>query len=344
MPPVTRKKVRVVHMAERKLPCLDLFSGIGGNSLALRSILRTVAYCEIDPFSTSVLEKNIRRGKLDAAPVFPDVAKLKATDLPVLPVVITASFPCQDISAAGTGGGLDGDRSGLVSHIFRLIDQLARAPFKHAVAHVFMENSPFIRTRGLDALVRAFEKRGYKCKWTLLTAQEVGARHVRRRWFMIASRNAPALPRAKPARFAFDKLDAVPRLLKDLSPEEKRIARMRYCALGNSVVPSAVAAAWNVILGDERIDKKGDSPLLTFSDGRQMRRWITPVRETSHFYPTERIDGRHFHMFATQVFHERDTMRRFRYDDVTVARKRYTINPAWVETLMGYPTGWTTNR
>ena len=331
---------------DNKLPCLDLFSGIGGNSLALRSILKTVAYCEIDAFATSVLDKNMRRGKLDVAPIFPDVTELQAKDLmslPVPPTVITASFPCQDISAAGAGDGLKGDRSGLVSHVFRLIDQFDKAPFKHKVAHVFMENSPFIRTRGLDTLVKAFEKRGFECKWTFLSAQDVGARHVRRRWFMIASRNVAELPLAKPTRFAFDKLDSVPRLVKDPSPTEKRAARSRYGALANSVVPSAVAAAWNVILSGKEIEKRSDDslPMLSYADGRQTRLWATPVRSEHNFYAAARIDGRHFYSIGNQMFHERGTMRQYRYDDVEVAKIRYMINPQWVEVLMGYPIKWT---
>ena len=330
------------------LPCLDLFSGIGGNSLALRSILTTVAYCEIDPFATSVLQNNMRRGKLDVAPIFQDVAKLQAKDLmalPVRPTVITASFPCQDISAAGAGEGLDGDRSGLVSHVFRLIDQFDRARrIKHKVRHVFMENSPFIRTRGLDTLVDAFEKRGFTCKWTFLSARDVGARHLRNRWFMIASRNLAELPLAKPLQYAFDKLDAVPRLVEDPSPAEKLTARKRVGALGNSVVPSAVAAAWNVILSGKEIEKRSDIdrlPLLSYANGRQMRLWATPVRSARHFYPSARIDGRHFKSLGNQMFHELGTKRQFGYEDVTVARGRYMMNPRWIEVLMGYPADWT---
>jgi len=328
---------------DNKLPCLDLFSGIGGNSLALRSILTTVAYCEIDPFATSVLEKNMRRGKLDVAPIFPDVTKLHANEVPVLPDVITASFPCQDISAAGAGEGLDGDRSGLVSHVFRLIDQFNRA-LKHKVAHVFMENSPFIRTRGLDTIVKAFERRGFKCKWTFLSARDVGARHIRKRWFMIASRNVAALPLAKAAQYAFDKLDSVPRLVKGPSPADKLTARKRVGALGNSVVPSAVAAAWNVIVSGKEIEKRSDIdglPLLSYANGNQMRLWATPVKAKCHFYATSRIDGRHFRSLGTQVYHELGTKRRYRYDDVRIATTRYMMNPQWVEVLMGYPTEWT---
>ena len=329
------------------LPCLDLFSGIGGNSLALRSILTTIAYCEIDPFATSILQNNMRRGKLDVAPIFPDVTKLQAKDLmslPVPPTVITASFPCQDISAAGAGEGLDGDRSGLVSHVFRLIDQFDRARIKHKVRHVFMENSPFIRTRGLDTIIEAFEKRGFKCKWTFLSAREVGARHIRKRWFMIASRNLADLPLAKAVKYAFDKLDAVPRLVKDPSPADKRAARSRYGALGNSVVPSAVAAAWNVIVSGKEIEKRSDEdslPMLSFADGRTMRLWATPVRSNTHFYPAARIDGRHFRSLGNQMFHELGTKRRFGYEDVQVAKIPYMINPQWVEVLMGYPKEWT---
>ena len=58
----------------------DLYSGIGGNSLALGPEFTTVAYCENDPSAVAVLENNMRKGRLDRAPIYPDVTKLTATD------------------------------------------------------------------------------------------------------------------------------------------------------------------------------------------------------------------------------------------------------------------------
>src|SRR5512139_1178725 len=102
------------------LRVLDLFSGIGGFSLGLeRAGMRTVAFCEIDPYARAVLRKH-----WPDVPCYEDVRTLTADRLAgdgIHPTVITAGFPCQDISVAGKGAGLAGARSGLWREVARLV-------------------------------------------------------------------------------------------------------------------------------------------------------------------------------------------------------------------------------
>jgi DNA (cytosine-5)-methyltransferase 1 len=355
-------------MGKLKLRSLDLFSGVGGNSLALQSVLKTVAYCEIDPFARSVLGANMKN-RLEHAPIFPDVTKLKARDIPALPDVITASFPCQDISIAGTGAGLSGARSGLVRHVLRLVDEFDRE-LSHSVSYVFFENSSHIRTHGLATLVAQLKRRKFACVWCDVSAADVGARHIRRRWFMLATRaGAARAPAATVFKHNFGALDAVPRLVRTAGPDasadsaagSSRVAtrkdsRLRIGALGNAVVPTAVSVAWNRLQSADvapgaptaaRDLGGGTRPAptwaaLKYDNGRQVREyWPTPVHHPRHWYPTNRLDGRYFNTFGTRVFHEAGTMRAFRYTDVIAARSRLMLNPVWVETLMGFPKGWT---
>lgn len=159
---------------------LDLFSGIGGLTLALEPWVRPIAYCENDRHAQGVLLSRMREGAIASAPIWDDVQTLRADEIPGPVDIIYGGFPCQDISAAGRGAGLEGKRSGLFFEVIRLTDEL-RPTF------VFLENVPAIRTRGLDTVVKEFSGLGYDCRWTLLSASELGAPHIRKRWWLMAS-------------------------------------------------------------------------------------------------------------------------------------------------------------
>ena len=99
---------------------LDLFSGIGGFSLGLeRAVMRTAAFCEIDPHARKVLHKH-----WPDVPVFTDVSTLSKANLNEQIDVLAGGFPCQDISDAGRGAGLSGSRSGLWFEYHRLIKEI----------------------------------------------------------------------------------------------------------------------------------------------------------------------------------------------------------------------------
>ena len=93
---------------------------------------------------------------------------------------ISAGFPCQDISAAGSGEGISGKRSGLVSEVFRAIDVIRPGL-------VFLENSPHIRTKGRHIIIAELVARGYSWKDGKLAASDVGAAHDRWRWWCLAA-------------------------------------------------------------------------------------------------------------------------------------------------------------
>ena len=93
---------------------------------------------------------------------------------------IAAGFPCQDISCAGTGAGINGPRSGLVWQLFRAID-IIKPPI------IFLENSPQIRTKGRREIITALVERGYSWRDGTLAASHVGAGHKRNRWWCLAA-------------------------------------------------------------------------------------------------------------------------------------------------------------
>jgi len=163
----------------QKLRVLDLFSGIGGFSLGLERTggFETVAFCEIDPFCRRVLAKhwpNVRQ--------YTDVRNLSADTLRSDGIAVDAiagGFPCQDISLAGAGAGLEGERSGLWSEYARLVREL-RPQF------VFVENVAALLGRGLDRVLGDLAALGYDAEWHCIPAGRLGAPHERDRIWIIA--------------------------------------------------------------------------------------------------------------------------------------------------------------
>lgn len=158
---------------------LDLFSGIGGFTKALEGYVTPIAYCENDRYAQAVLLSRMACGDIPIAPIWDDVKTITTTHI-TPPEIIYGGFPCQDISVAGRGEGLGGERSGLFSEIVRLASEL-RPQF------IFLENVPAIRTRGADVVVGELAHIGYDSRWLTLSAAEIGANHIRERWWLLAN-------------------------------------------------------------------------------------------------------------------------------------------------------------
>jgi len=154
-----------------------LFAGIGGLERGLHKAgHETLMTCEIWDPAISVLA-----AQFPGTPNHADVAKLKS--LPAKTELLTAGFPCQDLSQAGMTAGIDGKRSGLVGHVFRLLD-------RRRIPVVLLENVPFMlqldKGSAMNRLTRAFEDRGYR--WAYRTVNSLGFLPQRReRVFFIAS-------------------------------------------------------------------------------------------------------------------------------------------------------------
>lgn len=154
---------------------MDLFSGIGGFSLGLERAgnFETVAFCEIDKAAQKVLKKHWPN-----VPIFENVSTLKGEQLGTIDV-ICGGFPCQDISLAGKGAGLEGARSGLWWEFHRLIKEIKPS-------WVIAENVSALRSRGLDQVLRSLAEIGYDAEWHCIPASAVGAKHTRDRIWIIA--------------------------------------------------------------------------------------------------------------------------------------------------------------
>ena len=156
---------------------LDLFTGIGGFSLAASWVwgneLDLAGFCEQDVYCGKVLKKNF-----PDVPIYPDIKELRGEWFQDIDL-ITGGFPCQDISVAGKGAGIDGDRSGLWSEMCRIISEVRPG-------YALIENVPMLIHRGLERVLCDLTEIGYDAEWQVIGADDVGARHKRKRIWIVA--------------------------------------------------------------------------------------------------------------------------------------------------------------
>jgi len=173
--------LRKVPRAGHTLRVAGLFAGIGGIELGLQQAgHETVRLCEIDPGARRVLKTHFHEHA-----VAPDVTKLTTlagADL------VAAGFPCQDLSQAGRTAGITGRNSGLVGHVFRLLDATARRPPRWLV----LENVSFMlhlnRGRAMRHLIDELEARKYTWAYRVVDTRAFGLPQRRQRVILIASR------------------------------------------------------------------------------------------------------------------------------------------------------------
>lgn len=158
-----------------------LFAGIGGVERGFELAgLRSELLCEIDSSAQTILRKHFPEVDLHD-----DIKTLKA--LPNVEVV-AAGFPCQDLSQAGRTAGIRGRHSGLVGHVFRLLDQARRSK---ALRWLVLENVPFMLHldggRAMAVLVRELESRGFTWAYRIIDTRAFGLPQRRQRVILVAS-------------------------------------------------------------------------------------------------------------------------------------------------------------
>ena len=170
--------------------------------------------------------------------------------------VVSGGFPCQDISAAGKGVGITGERSGLWREMARIIGEVRPR-------YVFVENSPMLVNRGLERVIGDLTSMGYDSRWGVFRASSVGASHHRARLYLVAHPHgsivesvdlpkSTCLNSAQSRRRQFARaIDAaipandytkMPR-----NPNDVARGMDRLKATGNGQVPRVAATAWQIL-------------------------------------------------------------------------------------------------
>ncbi|WP_025856108.1 DNA cytosine methyltransferase [Pseudomonas sp. CHM02] len=167
---------------------LALFAGSGGGILGGHLLgWRTVGAVERDAYSAQVLAQRQNDGALPAFPIWSDVCSFDGRPWRGLVDVVSGGFPCQDISVAGNGAGIDGARSGLWREMARIIGEVR--PKK-----AYLENSPLLVGRGLAVVLGDLAEMGYDAQWCIVSASDCGAPHQRDRCWLVANDNRARQP------------------------------------------------------------------------------------------------------------------------------------------------------
>lgn len=238
---------------------LALFAGAGGGIIGGHILgWRTVCAVEIDAFCRSVLLQRQADRVLPAFPIWDDVRTFDGRPWAGCIDVISAGFPCQDISSAGAGAGIDGERSGLWREVVRIAGEV-RPRF------LFLENSPLLVRRGLARVLGDIAGLGMHARWGILGADDVGAPHIRKRIWVVAYADSNGLERAihlgdgeeanGDDTWRSSARGIEPQGWQGNHPEPGVLGvddgladwKYRIAAAGNGQVPAVAAAAWRIL-------------------------------------------------------------------------------------------------
>jgi len=163
---------------------LALFAGGGGGILGSHLLgFSVVCAVELCPNAREILQQRQRDGILSPFPIWDDVRTFEGKPWRGIIDVITAGFPCQDISSASPSGeGLAGSKSGLWYEVERIVCEV-RPRF------VFLENSPRLKGKGLERILAFFAELGMDAQWGVIGARHAGLSHRRDRIWILAYTN-----------------------------------------------------------------------------------------------------------------------------------------------------------
>jgi len=160
---------------------LHLFAGAGGGILAGKALgWRCVCAVENNPYRQRVLVQRQNDKILEPFPIWDDVRTFLGAPWRGLVDVVSGGFPCQGVSAAGKGEGLEDSRSGLWGEMARVIGEVQPR-------FVFVENSPLLVSRGGPRVLSDLASMGYDAVWGVMGAHHVGAPHKRDRIWIVAN-------------------------------------------------------------------------------------------------------------------------------------------------------------
>jgi DNA (cytosine-5)-methyltransferase 1 len=233
---------------------LALFAGAGGGILGGKLLgWQTVCAVEWEPYPASVLCARQNDGLLPPFPVWDDVQTFDGKPWKGIVDVISGGFPCQDISSAGKGKGIGGEKSSMWKHMARIIGEIKPK-------YVFIENSAMLRTRGLGTVLYDLASLGYAAEWGVISAASVGANHQRSRMWIVAYTDLPQCQRRSISSGIQeeDPNTCDSRWWEDSSRVHRvddgvaaRVDRLK--AIGNGQVPLCASVAWRIL--NERANK-----------------------------------------------------------------------------------------
>lgn len=235
---------------------LALFAGAGGGLLGSKLLgWNTKCAVEINPYARKCLLARQKDGMLERFLIWDDIRTFDGNPWRGSIDIITGGFPCQDISSAGKGKGIFGEKSGLWSEMARIIGEV-KPKF------VLAENSPKLAGKGLSIVLQDLASMGYDAKWGVIGASDAGFAHDRKRMWILAyptgfrlqderaKQQTEGAPRAHEGvngnnKFPWSEMFVEPKLDRMAHGVARRVDRIN--CVGNGQVPAVVVLAWNIL-------------------------------------------------------------------------------------------------
>jgi len=216
-----------------------------------------VCAVEIEEYPRKVLLQRQLDGILPKFPIWDDITTFDGRPWKGVVDVVCGGFPCQDISCAGKGAGIEGEKSGLWGEMARVINEVRPQ-------YAFVENSPMLISRGLGCVLGDLAEMGYDAQWGVLGADSAGLYHRRHRLWVVAYSNKIRLQAFRNGRGRkkiykkrpsdkSNSIDAKGWLQKTSSRTYRnndgvanRVDRLK--AIGNGQVPRVAELAWQILI------------------------------------------------------------------------------------------------
>lgn len=301
---------------------MDLFSGIGGMTLALKDISTPLLYCDNCPHAQGVLKKNMQLQNICTAPIIQDVKHISGKTPSI--DIITAGFPCTGFSVSGNMHGFCNEESALFFEVVRICKITAPVI-------VFLENTPWVRSR--EALIRkCFTEQGYSMHCVVLPAYAAGYPQSRKRWWGLAYKSNKLLLRNL-HEMSSRPLGALASPCRSCATENVDMAQ-RFALLRNAVVPGCARLALHILSGlalGKNMHTQFDKPnlgLVLKSKDKLILKIMWPTLHGHYQRKAVSLTDRASRNIVTAVMYEQDTSHGY-------------INVHFLEWLMGFPTDWT---
>lgn len=306
----------------------SLCSGIGGIDLAAQKYGDIVFQVEQNTFCNQILARHY-----PDVPRFSDV-RMSGLDLPPCDLLL-AGFPCQNLSIVGRREGITGAKSELFFDVWRIAQQ-------QDVRYLFLENVPGIYTSGLDVVLRSITEAGWTIEWTELAAREVGAPHLRRRWWAICHREPGLLlidghKIGSWSKDSYQRHDnQIPLFATHRKPDELKMPFHGY-AKGNDIFETQ--SLW------PKLVQKSLWPTPTL-DLRNVKykQGGTNLQMAAKTWPTPRagkVNGDSVARFLKAKADGKVSTPPLETAVWMTESEDGVLNPDWVDALMGYPSGYT---